>query len=107
MRRVAVLAGLHNRFHDIGIDDKFMKRVGKEIDKGKSALFILYQGNWEASIGTIQDAVRAEKALLIESTLPAEKAAALRRWSSRPLSSSAARRSSPTSRSTWLRRRMT
>ncbi len=74
----AVLAGLRNRFHDIGIDDKFMRRVGKEIDKGRSALFILYQGNWEASIGTIQDAVRAEKALLIESTLPAEKAAALR-----------------------------
>ncbi|HYI22989.1 MAG TPA: DUF1269 domain-containing protein [Candidatus Limnocylindrales bacterium] len=74
----AVLAGLRNRFHDIGIDDKFMRRVGKEIDKGRSALFILYQGNWEASIGTIQDAVRAEKGLLIESTLPADKAAALR-----------------------------
>ena len=33
---------LRSRFHDIGIDDKFMKQVAKEIEKGKSALFVQY-----------------------------------------------------------------
>ena len=32
-----VLNGLRNRMHDIGIDDKFMRQVTKELDKGKSA----------------------------------------------------------------------
>ena len=49
-----VLAGLRNRFHDIGIDDKFMKQVASEVDKGRSALFVLYEGDWSASIGAIR-----------------------------------------------------
>ena len=73
-----VLNGLRNRMHDIGIDDKFMRKVTKELDKGKSALFILYEGNWAGSIGMIEQALSTEKALLIESTLPPEKAAALK-----------------------------
>ena len=73
-----VLNGVRNRLHDIGIDDKFMRQVTKELDKGKSALFILYEGNWAASIGLIEQAVTAEKALLISSTLPPDKAAALK-----------------------------
>ena len=73
-----VLAGLHNKFHDIGIDDKWMKRVGKEVDKGKSALFVQYEGDWQSSLGAITDAVKTSKALLIESTLSNEKAMALR-----------------------------
>ena len=103
----AVFAGLRNSFHDIGIDDKFMRRVGKEIDKGRSALFILYQGNWEASIGTIQDAVRAEKGCSSKAPCRPRRLPPSARWSSRPPSSSAARRSSPTTRSTWLASRMT
>ena len=39
-----VLHSLRSRFHDIGIDDKFMRQVSKEIDKGKSALFVQYEG---------------------------------------------------------------
>jgi len=73
-----VLNGLRNRLHDIGIDDKFMRQVTKELDKGKSALFILYEGNWGASIGMIKQAVTVEKALLIASTLPPNTAAALK-----------------------------
>ena len=65
-----VLNGLRNRLHDIGIDDKFMRQVTKELDHGKSALFILYEGNWAASIGMIEQAITTEKALLISSTLP-------------------------------------
>jgi predicted flap endonuclease-1-like 5' DNA nuclease len=73
-----ILAGLHNRFRDIGIDDKFMKRTAAEIEKGKSALFVLYEGDWSGSIGAIEDAIKANKALLIQSTLPPEAAAELR-----------------------------
>ena len=68
-----VLNGLRNRMHDIGIDDKFMRQVTKELDKGKSALFILYEGNWGASIGMIEQALTVDKALLISSTLPARE----------------------------------
>ncbi len=75
---VGVLNGLRNRFHDIGIDDKFMRRVTKEVEKGKSALFILYEGSWANSIGMIEQALVSEKALLIESTLPAKTATALK-----------------------------
>ncbi len=73
-----MLAGLHNRFRDIGIDDDFMKRAAAEIEKGKSALFVLYEGDWSGSIGAVEDAVKANKALLIQSTLPPEVAAELR-----------------------------
>ncbi len=73
-----LLHSLRSRFHDIGIDDKFMKQVTSEIDKGKSALFVQYEGKWAASIGLIENAIKAENALLIQSTLPAETAAALR-----------------------------
>ena len=71
------LGGLHNRFRDIGVDDKFMRAVGGGIEKGQSALFVQYEGNWSGSIGAIQDLVKAEHAELIHSTLDAEKAAAL------------------------------
>ncbi len=73
-----ILAGLHNRFRDIGIDDKFMKRIAAEVEKGKSALFVLYEGDWSGSIGAIEDAIKANNALLIQSTLPPESAAELR-----------------------------
>ena len=73
-----VLNGLRNRLHDIGIDDKFMRQVTKELDKGKSALFILYEGNWAASIGMIEQAVLVEKAHLIHSTMPPQTEAALK-----------------------------
>ncbi len=75
---VGVLNGVRNRMHDIGIDDKFMRQVTKELHKGKSALFILYEGNWGASIGMIEQALTVDKALLISSTLPPAKAAALK-----------------------------
>src|SRR4029077_13331770 len=60
-----------------GIDDKFMRQVGKEVDKGKSALFVQYVGNWAASIGLVEEVVVAAHALLIHSTLRADTAAKL------------------------------
>ncbi len=73
-----VLNGVRNRLHDIGIEDKFMRQITKEVEKGKSVLFILYEGNWAASIGMIEQAITAEKALLISSTLPPKTEAALK-----------------------------
>ena len=72
------LAGLYAKFRDIGIDDKLMKTVGKEVEKGKSVVFVEYTGNWSASIGAVSDAIRAEHGLLVHSTLSPDKAAALR-----------------------------
>ncbi len=72
------LNGLRNRLHDVGIDDKFMRSVTHEIERGKSALFILYEGNWAASIGMIEQAVTADKAMLISSTLPPKTELALK-----------------------------
>ncbi len=73
-----VLNGVRNRLHDIGINDKFMRQVTKGLEKGKSALFILYEGNWAASIGMIEQAITSEKALMISSTLPPKTEAALK-----------------------------
>ncbi len=73
----ATLSGLYARFRDIGIDDKFMRKVAQDIDRGKSAAFVQYEGDWGASIGAVSDAIRAEHGELIHSTLPADKAAAL------------------------------
>ena len=72
-----VLGSLRGGIHDTGIDDKFMRSVSKEIEKKKSALFVLYEGSWEHSIGLVEQAVTDEHALLFNSTLPADKAAAL------------------------------
>ncbi len=72
-----ILGGLRGGIHDTGIDDKFMREVSKEIEKKKSALFVLYEGSWAASIGLVEQAIIDEHALLFNSTLPAEKAAAL------------------------------
>ena len=64
-----VLGGLRGGIHDTGIDDKFMRSVGKEIEKKKSALFVLYEGSWEHSIGLVEQAITDEHAVLFNSTL--------------------------------------
>jgi predicted flap endonuclease-1-like 5' DNA nuclease/uncharacterized membrane protein len=74
----AALNGLRNKLHDTGIDDKFMKDIATEIEKGKSALFVQYEGDWSGSIGVIRQAIADENALLFNSTLSPEKAANLR-----------------------------
>ena len=73
----ATLSGLYSRFRDVGIDDKFMRKVAHDIDRGRSAVFVQYEGDWSASIGAVSDVIRAEHGELIHSTLPADKAAAL------------------------------
>ena len=63
----ATLSGLYSRFRDVGIDDKFMRKVAHDIDRGKSAVFVQYEGDWSASIGAGSDAIRAEHGELIHS----------------------------------------
>jgi predicted flap endonuclease-1-like 5' DNA nuclease len=76
----AALSGVHNKLHDFGIDDKMMKLVAGEVDKGRSAVFVLYEGNWSHSIELVKQEIQAESALLAYSTLPEETAAALRAY---------------------------
>jgi uncharacterized membrane protein/predicted flap endonuclease-1-like 5' DNA nuclease len=73
----ATLAGLYARLRDIGIEDSFMRKVAGDIDQGKSAVFVQYEGDWAASIDAVGEAIRAEGGELIHSTLPADKAEAL------------------------------
>ena len=74
----ATLSGLYARFRDVGIEDAFMRTIASDIDKGKSAVFVQYEGDWSGSIEAVKVALRAEKGELIHSTLPADKAAELR-----------------------------
>jgi predicted flap endonuclease-1-like 5' DNA nuclease len=76
----ALLGSVHNKLTDFGIDDKMMKLVAGEIDKGRSAVFVLYEGNWAHSIELVKEEIQAESALLAYSTLPAETAAALKAY---------------------------
>ena len=72
-----VLGGLRGKIHDTGINDKFMKEVAAEIEKGKSALFVQYEGNWSGSLGVVEQAIKDHNAMLFHSSLPADKARAL------------------------------
>ena len=95
-----LLRSLRSRFHDIGIDDKFMKQVAKEIEKGKSALFVQYTGTWAASIGFDRAGDHrprtpcCSRARCRPTTPPR-----CRRWSSPPSRRWVAKRWSPTTRS--------
>ena len=72
-----VLGSLRGKIHDTGINDKFMKEVSAEIEKGKSALFVQYEGNWSGSLGVVEQAIKDHNAMLFHSSLPADKARAL------------------------------
>ena len=71
------LGSLRGKIHDTGINDKFMKEVAAEIEKGKSALFVQYEGNWSGSLGVVEQAIKEHNAMLFHSSLPADKARAL------------------------------
>ena len=73
----SALGALRGKIHDTGIDDKYIKEVSAEIEKGKSALFVLYEGSWSGTIGAVGEAIKEHNAMLFNSTLPADKARAL------------------------------
>ena len=54
-----------------------MRKVAKDMDRGKSAVFVQYEGDWAASIDAVRGAITAEGGELIHSTLSADKAEAL------------------------------
>ena len=51
-----------------------MRKVAHDVDRGKSAVFVQYEGDWAASIDAVGEAIRAEGGELIHSTLPGDKA---------------------------------
>ncbi len=80
-----------------------MKLVAGEVDKGRSAVFVLYEGNWSHSIELVKQVVQTESALLAYSTLPADTAAALRAYVEPVAEEWVAKRWSRTTRSTSRR----
>ena len=73
----AAMSSLYAKLRDTGVDDKFMRKTAKELEKGKCALFIMYKGDWSASRGAIDDAVKAVNAELLFTTLEPKQAAAV------------------------------
>ena len=100
----AALGGVHNKLHDFGIDDKMMKLVAGEVDNGRSAVFILYEGNWSHSIDLVKQAVQAEGAsAVVQHAAGRDTPRRSRRSSSPSPSSLVAKRWSRTTRSTSKR----
>lgn len=66
---------LAGKFTDIGIDDKFIKKVGETLQPGQSALFALTQN---AVPDRVLDALKGYNFQLIQSSLPQEKEMQLR-----------------------------
>jgi uncharacterized membrane protein/predicted flap endonuclease-1-like 5' DNA nuclease len=65
----AAVAGLYTRIRDSGVNDSFMKEVGHSLDAGRTALFIMYEGEISPEmVSTMKD----YDASLIYGTLPAE-----------------------------------
>jgi uncharacterized membrane protein len=66
---------LAGKFTDVGIDDKFIKKVGETLQPGQSALFALTQN---AVPDRVLDALKGYNFQLIQSSLPQEKEMQLR-----------------------------
>ncbi len=63
------LAAIYTRARDTGIDDKFMRKVGHNLNKGQSALFVLYTGDWEQSLAGVEQIVKEYDAELLYSSI--------------------------------------
>jgi uncharacterized membrane protein/predicted flap endonuclease-1-like 5' DNA nuclease len=66
------LSGLYGRMRDTGVDDGFMKQLAQSLDPGGTALFLLYQGRWEASMEAVEGALNQAGAHLVYTNLPPE-----------------------------------
>jgi len=71
----AVTGAIAGKFTDIGIDDDFIKEVGKTIEPGHSALFLLIESMTEDKVFS---ELSGHKAKLIRTNLSAEDDAKLR-----------------------------
>jgi predicted flap endonuclease-1-like 5' DNA nuclease len=63
----AAATGLYTRLRDTGVNDQFIKDVAKQLDKGKSALFVMYEGTISPAM---VDALRVYDAELVYGELP-------------------------------------
>lgn len=71
----AAAGALGGSFTDVGIDDKFIKRVREQVTPGTSALFALTS---DAVMDRVREAFAGAKAELIETNLSAEEESKLR-----------------------------
>jgi len=71
----AVTGAIAGKFSDVGVDDKFIKEVGAQIEPGHSALFLLVQS---ATQDKVLDEVKDFKATVIQTSLSDEQEAHLR-----------------------------
>lgn len=67
-----VLSGVYGKMRDSGVDDGFMKQLAQSLEPGKTALFLLYQGKWEASFDAVKGAMDESGAYLVYTNLPRE-----------------------------------
>ncbi len=73
---VGALSGaLAGKLTDIGVDDKFIKDVGQQIQPGHSALFLLIR---EATPDRLLEALEPYKGTVLKTSLSREKEAALK-----------------------------
>ena len=71
----AVTGGLAGKFHDIGIDDNFIKEVGGAINPGNSAIFLLVR---QAVVDKVIPELRKFNGRIIQTSLSKEKEEKLR-----------------------------
>lgn len=71
----AVLGALRGKLTDIGIDDGFIKEVGRTIEPGHSAIFLLIR---EATPDRLMDELKGYKGTVLKTSLSKEQEGKLR-----------------------------
>jgi uncharacterized membrane protein len=71
----AVTGAIAGKYTDVGIDDKFIKEVGGQIEPGHSALFLLVQS---ATTDKLMEEIKDFNATVIQTSLSEEQEAHLR-----------------------------
>ena len=63
-------AGLFARFQDVGIEDKLMRKMARDLHAGRAALFLLFSGDWSRSNQALQATLRSHGIRYIDQSLP-------------------------------------
>jgi uncharacterized membrane protein len=71
----AVTGAIAGKYSDVGVDDKFIKEVGEQIEPGHSALFLLVQS---ATQDKLMEEIKDFDATVIQTSLSEEQEAQLR-----------------------------
>lgn len=63
-------AGLFARFQDVGIEDKLMRKMARDLHAGRAALFLLFSGDWSRSNQALQATLRSHGIRYVDQSLP-------------------------------------